>query len=70
MGTSKILTKQNSFRTDTIIGTPHYMAPQAMGGRGYSFEADYWSLGVLFYQLICGRLPYGEHLEKPYQVYS
>jgi serine/threonine protein kinase len=29
-----------------------------MQGKGYSFEADYWSFGVLLYELICGKLPF------------
>jgi len=70
MGTAKQLTSQNGYRTDTIIGTPHYMAPEVMQGKGYSFEADYWSLGVLFYELICGRLPFAETIDNPYQVYA
>ena len=47
------------FKTYTIIGTPHYMAPEVFEGKGYSFEADYWSLGILLYEFICGRLPFG-----------
>jgi serine/threonine protein kinase len=41
-----------------------------MQGKGYSFEADYWSLGVLFYELVCGSLPFAEKIENPYQVYE
>jgi serine/threonine protein kinase len=29
----------------TIIGTPHYMAPEVILGEGYSFIIDYWSIG-------------------------
>jgi cGMP-dependent protein kinase len=40
-GTAKII----SDRTATIIGTPHYMAPEVILGEGYSFPVDYWSIG-------------------------
>jgi cGMP-dependent protein kinase len=49
LGTAKVLSADKGLRTDTIIGTPHYMAPEVMQGKGYSLEVDYWSLGVLFY---------------------
>ena len=49
LGTCKKLSDDNSFRTSTVIGTPHYMAPEVMAGKGYSFEIDYWSMGILLY---------------------
>jgi cGMP-dependent protein kinase len=46
------------------------MAPEVMQGKGYSLEADYWSLGVLFYEFICGKLPFAEKLNNPYKIYE
>ncbi len=57
-------------RTFTMIGTPHYMAPEIMGGKGYSFSVDIWALGVMLYEIGCGKLPYGEHLEDPFEIYD
>ena len=34
-------------RTATIIGTPHYMAPEVILGEGYTYSIDYWSIGNL-----------------------
>ena len=70
MGTAKKLTMENRFKTMTIIGTPHYMAPEIILGKGYSFSADWWSLGVMLYEMACGKLPYGEFLEDPFSVYQ
>jgi cGMP-dependent protein kinase len=59
MGTAKKLKIEKRFRTNTIIGTPHYMAPEIITGKGYSFPVDLWSLGVITYELLCGKLPFG-----------
>lgn len=47
MGTAKIMqSKVGSLsRTFTIIGTPHYMAPEVISGKGYNFLVDLWSIG-------------------------
>ena len=60
MGTAKELSTESFFKTFTIIGTPHYMAPQVFEGNGYSFEVDLWSLGCMLYEFICFKLPFGE----------
>jgi cGMP-dependent protein kinase len=65
-GTAKIV----STRTYTIVGTPHYMAPEVILGKGYDYYADYWSLGVMLYEFICGILPFGNDLRDPYEVYE
>ena len=73
MGTAKFLKKQKStsvVRTFTIIGSPQYMAPEIVEGLGYDFSIDIYSIGVCFYELIAGFLPYGEDLEDPFEIYQ
>ena len=57
-------------RTFTIIGTPHYMAPEMLAGKGYSNSVDIWSIAVCMYELFCGTLPFAESVDEPTKVYS
>jgi len=72
MGTAKFLkSKQGGGnRTFTIIGTPHYMAPEIITGKGYTPAVDLWSIGVCLYEFMCGMVPFGEEAEDPYEIYE
>ena len=72
MGTAKILRgKQGSnSRTFTIIGTPHYMAPEIITGKGYTFFVDLWSVGICLFEFLCGGVPFAEDFEDPYRIYE
>jgi len=45
-------------RTGSFLGSPSYMAPEQMTGAHVDGRADIYSLGVSFYQLLTGSLPY------------
>jgi cGMP-dependent protein kinase len=55
-GTAKVISE----RTFTNLGTPHYMAPEIIMGKGYNHSADLWSFGIILFEFIYGYLPFGE----------
>ncbi|KAM3141578.1 hypothetical protein pb186bvf_006183 [Paramecium bursaria] len=68
MGTAKPCASGQ--KTFTIIGTPHYMAPEVISGKGYNQMADLWSVGVCLFEFICGGLPFAEDAEDPFEIYK
>jgi serine/threonine protein kinase len=57
LGFSKFL-PDTRMRSRTLCGTPLYMSPQIVFEEDYSFKADIWSLGSVYYELLTGHTPF------------
>ena len=62
-------TFMNNLNT-TITGTPHYIAPEILKGKGYTNSVDYWSIGIICYEMNFNKYPFGNKAKDPMDVYK
>ena len=59
------VTDSSKTKTGMVLGTPSFMSPEQLAGKKIDGRSDLFSLGVTFYQLACGRLPFeGESMTQ------
>ena len=59
----------NNEKAMSFCGTPEYLAPEIIIGEGHDKNADWWSFGILIYEMLCGLPPfYVEKLERMYEL--
>lgn len=48
----------DGFRTNSFVGTEEYIAPEVIRGNGHTAAVDWWTLGILIYEMLFGTTPF------------
>ncbi|KAK9078033.1 hypothetical protein SSX86_002090 [Deinandra increscens subsp. villosa] len=65
---NEVKTESTSRQKLSVVGTPDYLAPEILLGMGHGATADWWSVGVILFELLVGIPPF--NAESPQQIFA
>jgi serine/threonine-protein kinase len=57
-GIAMALNASNLTQTNSVMGSVHYLSPEQASGKGSTIKSDIYSLGIIMYELLTGKLPF------------
>ena len=60
--------KRVAFKTYTLCGTPEYIAPEVLLNKGHGKGVDWWTLGILMFEMLAGQPPFCD--DDPMGIYQ
>lgn len=60
-GIAHVVAESTMTKTGLVMGTPSYIAPEILRGQRGDHRADVWAVGVIMYEMLSGKRPYGGH---------
>ncbi len=67
-GIAKVFGKQGLTKTGMLLGTPWYTPPEQIVGENIDFRSDLYSVGITFYEMVTGKVPFDSKTNSDFQV--
>lgn len=67
-GIAKVFGTQGLTKTGMLIGTPWYTSPEQILGKDIDYRSDLYSLGITFYEMVTGRVPFHDETNSEFQI--